>query len=86
MITLACIAAGALVLAYAVWATRDVMLKRMHNDARMDALEATCKKAIENLALEMKQTIGDLPQRVQVLEGKRSGELLAATQNWSGRR
>ena len=77
-------AIAVLVLAYAVWATRDVLLKRLHNDARMDALEAKCNKAIENLAKEMRDTILDLPQRVQRLEGNKvGGELLSATQNWS---
>ena len=78
-----CIAGGlSIVLVYAVWAARDVVLKRMHNDARMDALEAKCNKAIENMAKEMRAAIEPMQQRVQHLETKGAGNALAAQQAW----
>lgn len=70
--------AAALVAAYAVWAARDVILKRQNRDERMDALEKTCKNAIENLGKQM----GELSQRVAHLEGNKSGAELVAQQNW----
>ena len=70
------------VLAYAVWAMRDVAIKRMHSDARMSALEKKLDDGIVKMFNQADGLIGSLNSRVAKLEGKKAGDVLAADQDW----